>query len=161
MDSSSSKLTPRYMPRKDKTLIWKDTCTPMFIVALITVAKTWKPLNALQWIKLMWYICTVEKYTTIRNNEITPFAATWMDLENILLSKVSSVQSLSHVRLFATPWTAAHQASLSITSSRSLPKLMSIKSVMPSSHLILCCPLPLLPPIPPSIRVFSNEECKS
>ena len=92
MDSSSSKLTPRYMPRKDKTLIWKDTCTPMFIVALITVAKTWKPLNALQWIKLMWYICTVEKYTTIRNNEITPFAATWMDLENILLSKVSSVQ---------------------------------------------------------------------
>ena len=69
----------------------------------------------------------------------------------------SSVQSLSHVQLFATPWTAARQASLSITNSRSLPKLMCIESVMPSSHLILCCPLLFLPPIPPSIRVFSNE----
>ena len=70
----------------------------------------------------------------------------------------SSVQSLSRVRLFATPWIAARQASLSITNSRSSPKLMSIKSVMPSSHLILCHPLLLLPPIPPSIRVFSNES---
>ena len=70
----------------------------------------------------------------------------------------SSVQSLSCVRLFATPWIAARQASLSITNSRSLLKLMSIKSVMPSSHFILCCPLLLLPPIPPSIRVFSNES---
>ena len=70
----------------------------------------------------------------------------------------SSVQSLSAVRLFATPWIAALQASLSITSSRSLLKLMSIQSVMPSSHLILCRPLLLLPPIPPSIRVFSNES---
>ena len=70
----------------------------------------------------------------------------------------SSVQSLSHVRLFATPWTTAHQASLSITSSHSPLKLTSIKSVMPSSHLILCRPLLLLPPIPPSIRVFSNES---
>ena len=59
---------------------------------------------------------------------------------------------------FATPWIAARQASLSITNSRSLLKLMSIESVMPSSHLILCCPLLLLPPIPPSIRVFSNES---
>ena len=69
----------------------------------------------------------------------------------------SSVQSLSRVRLFATPWIAAHQASLSITNSRSLLKLMSIESVMPSSHLTLCRPLLLLPQIPPSIRVFSNE----
>ena len=69
----------------------------------------------------------------------------------------SSVQSLSHVQLFATPWTAARQVSLSITNSWSLLKPMSIESVMPSSHLILCCPLLLLPPIPPSIRVFSNE----
>ena len=69
----------------------------------------------------------------------------------------SPVQSLSRVQLFATPWIAARQASLSITNSRSLLKLMSIKSVMPSSHLILCHPL-LLPPIPPSIRVFSNES---
>ena len=70
---------------------------------------------------------------------------------------VSSVQSLSHVRLFATPWTAAHHASLSITNSWSLLKLMSIESVMPSNHLILCHPL-LLPSIFPSIRVFSNES---
>ena len=70
----------------------------------------------------------------------------------------SSVQLLSCVQLFATPWTAARQASLSITNSQSLPKLMSIESVMPSSHLILCCPHLLLPPIPPSIRVFSSES---
>ena len=70
---------------------------------------------------------------------------------------VSSVQSLSRVRLFATPWTAAHHASLSITNSWSLLKLMSIESVMPSNHLILCHPL-LLPSIFPSIRVFSNES---
>ena len=70
----------------------------------------------------------------------------------------SSVQSLSRVRLFATPLIAACQASLSIINSRSLPKLMSIESVMPSSHLILCHPLLLLPPIPPSIRIFSNES---
>ena len=70
---------------------------------------------------------------------------------------VSTVQLLSRVRLFATPWTAARQASLSITNSWSLPKFMSVESVMPSNHLILCCPL-LLPSIFPSIRVFSNES---
>ena len=70
----------------------------------------------------------------------------------------SSLQLLSLVRLFATPWIAACQASLSITNSQSLLKLMSIEMMMPSSHLILCCPLLLLPPIPPSIRVFSNES---
>ena len=71
---------------------------------------------------------------------------------------ISSVQSLSLVQLFATPWISARQASLSITNSRSSPKLMCIESVMPSSHLILCRPLLLLLPIPPSIRVFSNES---
>ena len=71
---------------------------------------------------------------------------------------VQSVQSLSRVQLFVTPWIAAHQASWSITNSWTLLKPMSIESVMPSSHLILCCPLQLLPPIPPSIRVFSNES---
>ena len=71
---------------------------------------------------------------------------------------VQSVQSLSSVWLFATPWTAKPQASLSITNSRSLLKLMSIVSVMPSNHLILCHPLLLLPSILPSIRVFSNES---
>ena len=70
----------------------------------------------------------------------------------------SSVQSLSPVRLFATRWIAARQASLSITNSQSSLKLMSIMSLMPFSHLILCCPLLLLPPIPPSIRVFSNDS---
>ena len=69
-----------------------------------------------------------------------------------------SVQSLSRVRFFATPWTATCQASLCITNSRSLLKLMSIESVMPSNHLILCCPLFLLPSIFPNIRVFSNES---
>ena len=74
------------------------------------------------------------------------------------LGEMSSVQSLSRVWLFADPWTAAHWASLSITSSWSLLKLMSIESVMPSNHLILCHPLLLLPPIPPSIRVFYSES---
>ena len=69
-----------------------------------------------------------------------------------------SVQSLSHVQLFVTPWTTAHQASLSITNSQSLPKLMSIESVMLSNHLILCCPLLLLPSIFPSIRVFKMSQ---
>ena len=71
---------------------------------------------------------------------------------------IRSDQSLSRVRLFATPWIAACQASLSITNSRSSLRLTSIESVMPSSHLILCRPHLLLPPIPPSIRVFSNES---
>ena len=83
---------------------------------------------------------------------ITPL---WCILSNV---QFSSVQSLSRVRLFETPWTAARQVSLSITNSRSPPKLMSIKSVMPSNHLILCRPLLLLPSIFPSIRVFSDES---
>ena len=75
----------------------------------------------------------------------------------ILLVTLNSVQSLSRVQLFVTPWITARQASLSITNSRSSLKLTSIELVMPPSHRILCCPL-LLPPIPPSIRVFSNES---
>ena len=79
--------------------------------------------------------------------------------ENEYISiQLSSAQSLSRVRLFATPWIAPHQASLSITNYHSSLRLTSIESVMPSSHLILCRPLLLLPPIPPSIRVFSNES---
>ena len=74
----------------------------------------------------------------------------------VSISLFFSVQSLSQVQLFATPWTAACQASLSITNSQSLPKLIPIEVVMPSNHLILCCPL-LLPSIFPSIRIFSNE----
>ena len=76
----------------------------------------------------------------------------------LLPPQFSSVQSLSHFQLFVTLWTAACQASLSITNSRSPPKLMSIELVMPSNHLILCHPLLLLPSIFPSIRVFSSES---
>ena len=75
-----------------------------------------------------------------------------------LFLQFSLVQLLSHVQLFATPWIAAHQASLSITNSWSSLRLKSIELVMPSSHLIFCRPLLLLPPIPPNIRVFSNES---
>jgi len=82
--------------------------------------------------------------------------AQWLWLKGLV--QFSSVQSLSRVWLFVTPWIAAHQASLSITNSRSSLKLMCIESVMPSSHLILCRPLLLLPPIPPSIRVFANQS---
>ena len=78
--------------------------------------------------------------------------------DQMLGVKFRSVQSLSRVQLFATPWTAAHQASLSITNSQSPPKPMSIKSVTPCNHLILCCPLLLLPSTFPRIRVFSNES---
>ena len=76
----------------------------------------------------------------------------------LIISQFNSVHSFIRVRLFVTPWTAEHQASKSITNSRSTPKLMSMELVMPSSRLILCHPLFLLPPIPPSIRVFSNES---
>ena len=93
----------------------------------------------------------IEIRYVIWTGRLSEWLSDWSDL-------ISSVQSLSHVWLFATPWIAARQASLSITNSWSSLKLMSIKSVMPSSHLILCCLLLLLPPIPPSIRVFSNES---
>ena len=90
-----------------------------------------------------------------KKKEILSFVITWMDFEGV---QFSSVQSLSRVRLFATPWIAARQASLTITNSRSSPRLASIESVMPSSHLILCRPLLLLPPIPACIKVFSNKS---
>ena len=90
--------------------------------------------------------------------DILALSICYDDSKNYDDHQFSSVQSLSHVRLFVTPWIAARQASLSITNSRSSLRLTSIESVMPSSHLILCRPLLLLPPIPPSIRVFSNES---
>ena len=86
------------------------------------------------------------------------FMATILDITAHIYIRFSSVQSLSRVRLSVTPWTAARQASLSITNSWSLPEPMSIELVMPSNHLILCHPLLLLPSIFPSIRVFSNES---
>ena len=94
------------------------------------------------------------------SSHISPPKSAQLHLEMKLYHdfQFSSVQSLSRVQLFVTPWTAACQASLSIANSRSLPKLMSIESVVPSNHLILCCPLLLPPSIFPSIRVFSNES---
>ena len=92
-------------------------------------------------------------------NTLSKSIVTSMKNSQVLLKqRFSSVQLLSCVRLFATPWIAALQPSPSITNTWSSPKRISIESVMPSSHLILCCPLLLLPPIPPSIRVFSNES---
>ena len=99
-----------------------------------------------------WCSAVQEQWTLEATNlESNPFA-------NVESWTLTSLQSLSGVRLFVTPWTAARQASLSITNSRSSLRLTSIESVMPSSHLILCRPLLLLPLIPPSIRVFSNES---
>ena len=90
-------------------------------------------------------------------SEHASYLATWApshrDYHNL-----SSVQSLSCVHLFANPWTAARQASLSITNSRTFLKLMSVELVVPSKHLILCCPLIPLPSVFPSIRIFSNES---
>ena len=94
-----------------------------------------------------WHICHTNNKVRSRDD-----MSAWLKVQ------FSSVQLLSWVWLFATPWTAAHQASLSITNSRSLLKLMFTESVMPSNHLILCCPLFLLPSIFPSIKVFSNES---
>ena len=93
------------------------------------------------------FLCSISLPTNLLNK--------WT---NNFLNVSVQFSSLSRVRLFETPWIAAHQASLSITNSQSSPKLMSIESVMPSSHLILCRPLLLLPPTPPSIRVLSNES---
>ena len=100
------------------------------------------------------FYCHVNHYRVLRR---APCVIEWVLISYLFLI-YQSVQSLSRVRLFATLWTAAHQASLSITNSWSSLKLMCIKSVMPSSHLILCRPLLFLPPIPPSIRNFSNES---
>ena len=105
------------------------------------------------------FLMSHHRKNTVRDKVI---GKKWVYLERNTLHRVSvqfsSVQSLSRVQLFATPWTAAGQASLSITNSWSLLKLMSVESVMPSNHLILCHPLLLLPSIFPSIKLFSNES---
>ena len=101
-------------------------------------------------------LCSLYFYPSFSSNRKRGTAnLSMLDFSSV---QFSSVQSLSRVRLFATLWITAHQASLSITNSQSLLKLMSIESVMPSSHLILCRPLLLLPQVPPSIRVFFNES---
>ena len=104
----------------------------------------------------MWLVMEVKSDAVKNNTAYEPgMLGPWIKVNSV---QFSSVQSFSHVRLFATPWTSACQASRSITNSWSLLKLMPIELVMTSSHLILCCPLLLLPPIPPSIRLFSNES---
>ena len=104
-------------------------------------------------------------YHTAENSHITysqpsiPWILSYLWIQpNCRWCNIVVVQSLSHVRIFATPWTAAHQSSLSFTISWSLLKFMSIESVMPSNHLILCCPVLLLPSIFPSVRVFPSES---
>jgi len=112
-----------------------------------------------------WQVLYILAWSVIARSEITlswlvemTHAATWRLPFSILNDKFSPVQSLSHVWLSVTPWTAARQASLSITNPWSLLKLIPIESVMPSNHLILCLPLLLPPSIFPSIRVFSNQS---
>ena len=97
-------------------------------------------------------------YTILPSSSLTLYSASGERVLLLIPSQFSSVQSLSCVQLFVTPWIAARQASLSITNSWSSLRLMSIESMMPSSHLILCCPLLLLPPFPPSIRVFPMSQ---
>jgi len=115
-------------------------CTLTFIVTLFTIAKMWTQVS------------TDKKLD--QQNVVHIFDPLYLQV----LHTFSSIQLLSRVQLFANPWTAVHQASLSITNSRSLLKLMSIKSVVPSNHLILCHSLLLPPSIFPSIKVFSNES---
>ena len=114
--------------------------------SMITYNKDWGKLS----LTLLW-IC-------FKVFALTKCSKATQNVLNALEISFGSVQSFSHVRLFTTPWTAARQAPLSITNSQRRPKPMSIVLVMPSNHLILCHPLPLLPSIFPSIRVFSNES---
>ena len=108
---------------------------------------------------LAWRIPWTEEAGGLQSMGLQRVRHDWINLAcTQLYHMFTSVQLLSRVQLFVTPWTAACQASLSITNSWSISKLMSIKSVMPSNHLILCCPLLLLTSIFPSIRVFSNES---
>ena len=119
-----------FFQRMEETIVTKHICAPLFTEALFTIANIWREPT-----------CPLIDESKRKK---------WYQF--------SSVQSLSCVRLFATPWIAACQASLSITNSQSSLKLMSIELAMPSSHLILCRPLLLLPLIPPSIRLFSSES---
>ena len=134
--------------------IWKN----IFTTNKSTVETTWFLKQWSHWCRVLlthpWKGCSVWLWSwhgIFRNSK-----AHGVFMECLQFSGMSSVQSLSRVQLFPTPWIAARQASLSITNSQSLPKLMSIESVMPFSHPILCCLLLLLPPIPPRIRVFSS-----
>ena len=125
-------------------------------------AQNWafsKSLTSAEWEGRLIHVSYMTNYrSSAISQSLSPVRNNQFQAYTIFCYFLSSVQSLSHIWLFATPWTAARQASLSITNSRSLLKLMSIKSVMPSNNLILCCPLLFLPSIFPSIHVFSNES---
>ena len=123
--------------------------------------RKWKSLSWLQVLATPWTVhgilqARIHNWTTELNWSIRRLVVNTILIFYERVLQFSSVQSLSHVWL-CDPMNCSTQASLSITNSRSLLKLMSIQLVMPSSHLILCCPLLLLPPVPPSIRVFSSE----
>ena len=138
----------------------------MFIAALFRIARTWKqPRCQLtdEWIK-NWYIYTIEYYSVIKRDECESVELRWMNLELVIQSEVSQKEKNKYqIRSVAQscptlcdPWIAARQASQSITNSQSSLRLTSIKSVMPSSHLILCHPLLLLPSIPPDKGLLYN-----
>ena len=139
-------------------------CCPLFLLPLIppSIRIFYRADSFILLYWFLYFVCGLFfKLRWYPHNLITmKYAFQWHSIHAKLAhpSSLSSVQSLSRVRLFATPWIAAHQASLSITNLRSSLRLTSIESMMPSSHLILCHPLLLLSPIPPSIRVFSNES---
>ena len=140
------KLNKTIREMQTKTIMRYDFAPlKMTIIKKSIINKSWRRCRGKETLLNSWWKCKLVQplWITVFINRFLHF---------------SRVQSLSGVRLFATPWIAAHQASLSITNSQSLLKLMPVKSVMPSSHLILCHPLLLLSPIPPSIRVFSNES---
>ena len=128
----------------------------MFITALFTIGRTWKTRGFPGGSDAKEFAHNAEDPGSFLGSRRSPEGRHGNPLQYSCLD--SSVQLLSRVRLFATLWTTECQASLSITNSWSLPKLMSIELVMPSNHLILYCPLLLLPSIFPSIRVFSNES---
>ena len=126
---------------KMKTYVYTTTCMWMFIIPLFVFTEIWITQVFINWQMCVCfnpkYIHTV-KFSAIKRYKLLVYVTIWM---NFKYSMPSSVQSLSHVWLFATPWTTAHQASLSSTNSRSSLRLTSIESVMPSNHLVLCCPL--------------------
>ena len=149
-DSNWFMLYPWAMP------FFQKLCPEPRQIGVGKIAPTWKsPLNFFLIIYIHFYLCWV----FIAEYRLSVVAVSGAySLVAVLRLLIGSVQLIRHVRLFVTPWTTAHQASLSFTNSRSLLKLMSITSVMPSNHLILCCPLLLLSSIFPSIRVFSSES---